>query len=65
MQVDGTPGSILLAPTLCRGPTEDNILYFSIMSPELHYLDIVPKIEIITLMSSASGENHLSNTYLL
>ena len=31
--------------TPCRGPTEDIIHYFTLMSPELHYLDIIPKIE--------------------
>ena len=44
------------------------------MSSELHYLDIILKIENLTLMSSASGkfdinvlsiwENHLSNTHI-
>ena len=57
-----------------RGPTEDIIHYFSLMSSELHYLDIILKIENLTLMSSASGkfdinvlsiwENHLSNTHI-
>ena len=28
-----------------RGPTEDIIHYFTLMSSELHYLDIIPKIE--------------------
>ena len=28
-----------------RGPTEDIIHYFTLMSWELHYLDIIPKIE--------------------
>ena len=59
---------------LCRGPTEDIIHYFTLMSSELHYLDIILKIENLTLMSSASGkfdinvlsiwENHLSNTHI-
>ena len=35
-----------------RGPTEDIIHYFTLMSSELHYLDIIPKIENFTLMSS-------------
>ena len=58
----------------CRGPTEDIIHYFTLMSSELHYLDINLKIENLTLMSSASGkfdinvlsiwENHLSNTHI-
>ena len=39
-----------------RGPTEDIIHYFTLMSSELHYLDIIPKIENLTLMSSASGK---------
>ena len=57
-----------------RGPTEDIIHYFTLMSSELHYLDIILKIENLTLMSSASGkfdinvlsiwENHLSNTHI-
>ena len=29
----------------CRGPTEDIIHYFTLMSSELHYLDIILKIE--------------------
>ena len=55
-------------------PTEDIIHYFTLMSSELHYLDIILKIENLTLMSSASGkfdinvlsiwENHLSNTHI-
>ena len=59
---------------LPRGPTEDIIHYFTLMSSELHYLDIILKIENLTLMSSASGkfdinvlsiwENHLSNTHI-
>ena len=28
-----------------RGPTEDIIHYFTLMSSEIHYLDIIPKIE--------------------
>ena len=61
-------------PPQCRGPTEDIIHYFTLMSSELHYLDIILKIENLTLMSSASGkfdinvlsiwENHLSNTHI-
>ena len=53
----------------CRTPD-----YFTLMSSELHYLDIILKIENLTLMSSASGkfdinvlsiwENHLSNTHI-
>ena len=39
-----------------RGPTEDIIHYFTLMSSLLHYLDIIPKIENLTLMSSASGK---------
>ena len=39
-----------------RGPTEDIIHYFTLMSSELHYLDIILKIENLTLMSSASGK---------
>ena len=60
--------------TYSRGPTEDIIHYFTLMSSELHYLDIILKIENLTLMSSASGkfdinvlsiwENHLSNTHI-
>ena len=38
--------------TEVRGPTEDIIHYFTLMSSELHYLDIIPKIEKFTLMSS-------------
>ena len=57
-----------------RPGTEDIIHYFTLMSSELHYLDIILKIENLTLMSSASGkfdinvlsiwENHLSNTHI-
>ena len=36
----------------CRGPTEDIIHYFTLMSSELHYLDIILKMENFTLMSS-------------
>ena len=43
-----------------RGPTEDIINYFTLMSSELHYLDIIPNLEKFTLMFSASGENHMS-----
>ena len=28
-----------------RGPTEDIIHYFTLMSSDLHYLDIIPNIE--------------------
>ena len=57
-----------------RGTTiySNSIHYFTLVSSELHYLDIILKIENLTLMSSASGkfdinvlsiwENHLSNT---
>ena len=43
-----------LSPTheIFRGPTEDIIHYFTLMSLELHYLDIIPKIDNFTLMSS-------------
>ena len=44
------------AKTVLRGPTEDIIHYFTLMSSELHYLDIIPKMENLTLMSSASGK---------
>ena len=37
---------------MCRGPTEDIIHYFTLISSELHYLDIIPKIDKFTLMSS-------------
>ena len=33
-----------LVSYICRGPTEDIIHYFTLMSSELHYLDIIPKI---------------------
>ena len=39
-----------------RDPTEDIIHYFTLMSSELHYLDMIPKIGNLTLMSSASGK---------
>jgi len=47
-----------------RGPTEDIIHYFTLMSSELHYLDIIPKIENLTLMSSASGKITFLNTLI-
>ena len=63
-----------VSSAILRGPTEDIIHYFTLMSSELHYLDIILKIENLTLMSSASGkfdinvlsiwENHLSNTHI-
>jgi len=66
--------SWLVSSAIHRGPTEDIIHYFTLMSSELHYLDIILKIENLTLMSSASGkfdinvlsiwENHLSNTHI-
>ena len=42
-----------------RPGTEDIIHYFTLMSSELHYLDIILKMEKFTLMSSEFGENCL------
>ena len=36
----------------CRGPTEDIISYFTLMSSEIHYYDIIEKMGSWTLMSS-------------
>ena len=35
-----------------RGPTEDIISYFTLMSSEIHYYDIIEKMGSWTLMSS-------------
>ena len=37
---------------LARGPTEDIISYFTLMSSEIHYYDIIEKMGSWTLMSS-------------
>ena len=37
---------------LIRGPTEDIISYFTLMSSEIHYYDIIEKMGSWTLMSS-------------
>ena len=42
---DFYPGSRTSMHYVSRGPTEDIIHYFTLMSSELHYLDIIPKIE--------------------
>ena len=47
-----------------RGHTEDIIHYFTLMSSELHHLDIILKIKNLTLMSSASGKTNCRNTHI-
>ena len=37
---------------ICRGGTEDIISYFTLMSSEIHYYDIIEKMGSWTLMSS-------------
>ena len=40
------------SPKNCRGHTEDIISYFTLMSSEIHYYDIIEKMGSWTLMSS-------------
>ena len=45
-------GSVSSLPEEFRGPTEDIISYFTLMSSEIHYYDIIEKMGSWTLMSS-------------
>ena len=49
--ISDSSSNILIRITI-RGPTEDIISYFTLMSSEIHYYDIIEKMGSWTLMSS-------------